>query len=96
MDFTFTLLQAVQDFPSKHFDSFDRLGMAEKTRAANDVEITKGTSLALEIDDLPVHGIGVAGEKDTLCDGLLWRDRHERGGILGGGLRRLLISLSQI
>ena len=43
-------------FPREHLDSFDCLRKDEKTpRAADDIQIAEGTSLALEVDDFHRH-----------------------------------------
>src|SRR5262245_434280 len=90
-----SFLETRQNLPGEHLDAPDRLLMGEETRAANDVEMAEGASLALELHDLAVDGVGVAGEEDALGHGLLRGHLDERGGILGGGLGHLLLWLVQ-
>src|SRR5215470_7798050 len=90
-----SFLKARQNLPGEHLDAPDRLLMGEEARAANDVEMAEGAGLALELHDLAVDGVGVAGEEDALGYGLLRGHLDERGGILGGGLGRPLLWLVQ-
>ena len=71
VDLNLALREARQHIPREHFDTLDRLFMGEEARAANDVEMAEGASLALEFHDLAVDGVGVASEKDALRYSLL-------------------------
>src|SRR5438046_856484 len=76
------LLQPRHDFGRKQPDSLLSLRVRQEPRAADHHQMTEAADLRIEIVDLTVHRVGIAGEQDAPLPRLIRRQADQRRGVL--------------